>query len=53
MLTLPDGRCVTLKKLFMDRRCRSRFGTRVPVLELDGQVIAVAWASARIRAGQP
>lgn len=52
MLTLPDGRCVTLKKLFLDRRLPQPVRDRVPVLELDGQVIAVA-ASARIRAGQP
>ena len=42
MLTLPDGRCVTLKKLFLDRRLPQPVRDRVPVLELDGQVIAVA-----------
>lgn len=41
MLTLPDGRCVTLKKLFLDRRLPQPVRDRVPVLELDGQVIAV------------
>ena len=41
-LTLPDGRCVTLKKLFLDRRLPQPVRDRVPVLELDGQVIAVA-----------
>lgn len=42
MFTLPDGRCVTLKKLFLDRRLPQPVRDRVPVLELDGQVIAVA-----------
>lgn len=41
MLTLPDGRCVTLKKLFLDRRLPQPVRDRVPVLEVDGQVIAV------------
>lgn len=41
MLTLPDGRCVTLKKLFLDRRLPQPIRDRVPVLEVDGQVIAV------------
>ena len=33
MLTLPDGRCVTLKKLFLDRRLPQPVRDRVPVLE--------------------
>ena len=49
MLTLPDGRCVTLKKLFLDRRLPQPVRDRVPVLALDGQVIAVAGFSAAPR----
>ena len=33
---------MTLKKLYLDRRLPQPVRDRVPVLELDGQVIAVA-----------
>lgn len=41
-MTLPNGRRVTLKKLFIDRKIPRAERDRLPVLESGGVLLAVA-----------